>query len=153
MQKKNVDDYLSEGIYGTRRPLEAERRKYLGTLRERIVIALTIGQVMTDSALEQLDEAIKNNQDNTQLLINGKISYRFTTGEKALANKHDIPYTIITQDGLDTDIGAVLTYDYAINKESIFIEDIEAEKAAKEKMKENKVESKSLFSRFRNWFK
>src|SRR5690625_8019954 len=112
MQKKNVDDYLSEGIYGAKRPLEAERRKFLGTLRERIVIALTIGQVMNDSGLKELEEAMKNNQKQTQLLINGQISYRFSAKEKALANKHKIPYTIITQEGLDTDIGAVLTYDH-----------------------------------------
>ncbi|HLS35515.1 MAG TPA: DUF1694 domain-containing protein, partial [Bacillota bacterium] len=37
MNKKDVEDYLQEGIHGRkRRPKEAEREKYLGTLRERI---------------------------------------------------------------------------------------------------------------------
>src|SRR5690625_6063782 len=108
MGKKNVEDYLTEGIHGPRRPLEAERRKYLGTLRERIVIALTIGQVMTDSGIQKLEEAMKEHPD-TQLLINGKVSYRFSSAEKSLARKYSIPYTVITNEEYETDIGAVLT--------------------------------------------
>src|SRR5690625_220123 len=150
MQKKNVDDYLSEGIYGAKRPLEAERRKFLGTLRERIVIALTIGQVMNDTGLKELEEAMKHNTNQTQLLINGQISYRFSAKEKALANKHNIPYTIITQEGMDTDIGAVLTYDHAINKEHIFIEELTPDETDSE---EEKEDDHSFLNRFRNWFK
>lgn len=149
MQKKNVDDYLAEGIYGVRRPLEEERRKYLGTLRERIVIALTIGQVMTDTGLEYLDKAMKNNPNNTQLLINGQISYRFLAGEKSLANKYNIPYTIITQEGQNTDIGAVLTYNYAINKEKIYIDEMIEEKQDEEAP----TKDRSILTKFRNWFK
>ena len=43
MSNKNVNDFLTDGIYGTRLPKQEERNKYLGTLRERIVLALTIG--------------------------------------------------------------------------------------------------------------
>lgn len=121
MSNKNVDDYLTEGIYGTRRPKEAERQKFLGTLRERIVLALTIGQVMTDSGIAKLEESMKEHCKDTQLIINGKVSHRFLTAEKTLANKYNIPYTVISNNETETDIGAVLTYDYAINKEEIFI--------------------------------
>lgn len=145
MNKKNVDDYLTEGMYGTRRPKEAERQKFLGTLRERIVIALTIGQVMTDSGISQLEEAMKKNAEDTHLLINGSISYRFLTGEKALANKYKIPYTLISNENVDTDIGVVLTYSHAINKESIFIEKDEKEITEPE-------DKKVFFSKFKNWF-
>jgi len=142
MGKKNVDDYITEGIYGTRRPKEAERQHFLGTLRERIVIALTIGQVMTDSGITKLEEAMKEHRD-TKLLINGQVSYRFLAAEKDLANKYDIPYTVISNEEYETDIGAVLTYDHAIDKENIYIEDEEVEK---------EEETDSLFSTIKNWF-
>lgn len=131
MANKNVDDYLTEGIYGTRLPKDAERKQFLGTLRERIVIALTIGQVMTDKGVEKLEEAMKENP-NTTLLINGQVSYRFLKEEKDLAKKYNITYTTITNEESDTEIGAVLTYDYAIDKEEIFIED-EPEKPSQKK--------------------
>lgn|SRR5690625_5047193 len=146
MNKKNVDDYLTEGMYGTRRPKEAERQRFLGTLRERIVIALTIGQVMTDSGISKLEEAMKKHHEDTQLLINGSVSYRFLTAEKALANKYNIPYTVISNEGVETDIGAVLTYSYAINQENIFIEDESVEETPESKKED------SFFSKLKNWF-
>lgn len=146
MGKKSVDDYLTDGMYGTRRPKEAERLQFLGTLRERIVIALTIGQVMTDSGITELEKVMKEHQEGTQLLINGKVSHRFFSAEKSLANKYNIPYTIVRNTEVDTDIGAVLTYDHAINKEHIFIDDKPINK------EENTKDSTSLLSKFREWF-
>ncbi|MEK5037091.1 DUF1694 domain-containing protein [Sporosarcina sp. FSL K6-3457] len=37
----NVDDYLQRGFYGAKEMKPAECRKFLGTIRERIIIALT----------------------------------------------------------------------------------------------------------------
>lgn len=146
MTKKNVDDYLMDGMYGTRRPKEAERRQYLGTLRERIVIVLTKGQVMTDNSLKELEQAIKAYPE-AKLLINGNIAYRFSKKEKAIADKYNIPYTVITDEKNDTDIGAVLTYDYAIDKEDIFIQH---DKHKKTPPKQN--QRTSLFTKIKNWF-
>ncbi|MFD2630511.1 YueI family protein [Oceanobacillus kapialis] len=134
MANRNVDDYLTEGIHGTRLPKDAERKQFLGTLRERIVLALTIGQVMTDKGIEKLEEAMKENP-NTTLLINGHVAYRFLKEEKDLAKKYHITYTTITNEESDTEIGAVLTYDYAIDKEHIFLEE-EKEEAAQEEGEE-----------------
>src|SRR5699024_10653992 len=142
MGKKNVDDYITQGIYRTRRTNEAERQHFLGTLRVRMVIALTIGQVMTDSGITKLEEAMKEHRD-TKLLINGQVSYRFLAAEKDLANKYDIHYTVISNEEYETDIGALLTYDHAIDKENIYIEDEEVEK---------EEETDSLFSTIKNWF-
>lgn len=146
MGDKNVDDYLTDGIHGVRRPKEVERQRFLGTLRERIVIALTIGQVMTDSGIAKLEVVMKKHHKDTKLIINGKVSHRFLTAEKALANKYNIPYTVVSNNETETDIGAVLTYDYAVNKETIFIEE-DTQQEDKEK------ESDSFFSRLMDRFK
>jgi len=148
MTKRNVEDYLQDGIYGVRRPKEAEREMYLGTLRERIVLALTIGQVMTDSGIDALDKAMKAHPD-TKLLINGQVSHRFLDREKAVARKHSIPYTIVSNEGIETKIGAVLTYPHAVHIKDIFIEEEEEQQAEEERTKR---ERSSLFTRVRKWF-
>ncbi|HLR02149.1 MAG TPA: YueI family protein [Virgibacillus sp.] len=146
MTRKNVEDYLTEGMYGVRRPKEAEREHYLGTLRERIVIVLSKGQVMTDNSLAELEEAIRAYPDAT-LLINGNIAYRFYKKEKDIADKHNIPYTVITNEENDTDIGAVLTCDYAIDKEDIFIQHEE-----KTETEPEQGDHKSFFMKIKDWF-
>lgn len=151
MSNKDVEDYITEGIYGLRRPKEAERIQYLGTLRERIVLALTIGQVMTDDGLFHLEQAMMSHRD-TKLLINGHVAGRFLTEEKALANKYNIPYTMITNNESDTNIGAVLTYDYAIDKAEIFIKEVQDEKVARDEPYDAS-ESQSIFSKITQWFK
>ena len=145
MSKKSVDDYLQAGIHGVRLPKEAERKQFLGTLRERIVIALTIGQVMSDSGLKRLEEEMQKHP-GTKLVMNGHVAYRFLKQEKDLAMKYNIPYTIVTDEESKTDIGAVLTYDYAIDKEEIFI---------KEEPKEEKVEeaASSFLEKLKKWFR
>ena len=149
MSKKNVDDYLTDGMYGVRLPKEEERIHFLGTLRERIVIALTIGQVMTDSGIKKLEEAMKSNP-KARLIINGHVSYRFLKEEKALASKYNIPHTTITTEVNETDIGTVLTYDYAIDREEIFIKDEpDPEVVEKEEEPENEA---TFISKLKKWF-
>lgn len=143
MTKKNVDDYLTEGIYGSRQTKRSERKQFLGTIRERIVIALTKGQVMSDKGLAHLEQAMKENQE-AKLLMNGDVSHKFLKEEKELADKYTIPYTEVSNEEADTDIGAVLAYDYAIDKEQIFIEDDQEE--------EEQPEDNSFFSKIKRWF-
>ncbi|HEY4600897.1 MAG TPA: YueI family protein [Cerasibacillus sp.] len=122
MVKKDVNNYLTDGIYGIRLPKQDERNKYLGTLRERIVLALTIGQVMSDKGLKALEEEMLRHPD-AKLIFNGAVANKFLTEEKQLAEKYNIPYTVITNGEVETHIGAVLAYDFAIDKEEIFIKD------------------------------
>lgn len=120
MSPKQVDDYLQEGIYGTRLPKQAERDKFLGTLRERVILALTIGQVMTDKGIKRLEEEMLKHPE-AKMVFNGEIDSKFLDEEKRVANKHHIPYSIISNVEVHTNIGAVLHYDYAIDKEDIFM--------------------------------
>ncbi|MFD2044239.1 YueI family protein [Ornithinibacillus salinisoli] len=147
MAKKNVEDYLTEGIYGTRLPKQGEREYFLGTFRERIVLALKKGQVMTDKGLEKLEEEMQSYKDAT-LIFNGHVSNKFLKAEKELADKYNIPYTVVTNEETETDIGAVLTYDYAIDREEIFLEETELEEE-KEEVNESPP---NFFSKMKQWF-
>ncbi|KGX83404.1 YueI family protein [Pontibacillus marinus] len=123
MGKRSVDDVLQEGIHGKKQIKASERKRFLGTFRERVVIALTKGQLMQDEALFQLEQAMKNHPD-TKLLLNGNVSPRFMNSEQDLASKYNIPYTVVSNREAETDIGAVLTYDHAVNIEDIFVPEL-----------------------------
>jgi uncharacterized protein YueI len=151
MSQKDVNDYLTEGIYGVRLPKEDEREYFLGTLRERIVIALTVGQVMSDKGLSFLEQAMKEHPE-TKLLMNGHVAGKFLKEEKEVANKYNIPYSIIysiiSSQENKTDIGAVLAYDYAIHKEDIFMK--ENEESNDEAT--NKENDSAFLSKVKKWF-
>ncbi|HLR52328.1 MAG TPA: YueI family protein [Candidatus Avamphibacillus sp.] len=150
MTQKDIDSYLTEGIHGTRLPKQAERDYFLGTLRERVVLALKIGEVMRDKGLEELEQAMKKHPD-AQLLFNGQVAQRFQKEEKKLAKKHNISYTVITDNENETDIGAVLTLDTAIDCENIFLEDLSDKKEEENLESPQKSSSTTLFSRIKDW--
>lgn len=120
MSGNNIDDYLQQGIYGPRVTKPDERRKFLGTIRERIVIALTKEQVRERGVYKQVEEALKENRE-ARLYLNGNIHYRVLSKYTKIASKYDVSYRYVTNQEHETEIGLILAYDHAINKEEIFV--------------------------------
>lgn len=144
MKKPNMEDYLQEGIYGSRETKPGERKKFLGTLRERVLLALTKGQVMQELGKEELSDNMKQHPE-AKLLLNGEVSYRFLSPYKDIADKQGIHHTTISDQETETDLGAVLTLDYAIEKETITIEGKEREREGSSEEEGMKGFFKSLF--------
>jgi uncharacterized protein YueI len=145
MKKPDMEDYLQEGIYGSRETKPGERKKFLGTLRERALIALTKGQVMQELGKEELSDNMKQHPE-AKLLLNGNVSYRFLSPYKDIADKQGVHHTTISNQQSETDLGAVLTLDYAIEKETITIE-------VEEKKKKDSTEEDGMRGFFKSLFK
>ncbi|KUP09245.1 hypothetical protein Q75_01030 [Bacillus coahuilensis p1.1.43] len=124
--KKTVDDYLQEGIYGAKETKPDERRYFLSTLRERVVIALKQHQVREKGIYKEVEESMKKHP-RTHLYLNGNMNYTFLSDYVKKATQLSIPYTMVTNKEYNSELGLVLAYDYAINKESIYIEHKEME--------------------------
>ncbi|MDF1509751.1 YueI family protein [Robertmurraya sp. DFI.2.37] len=140
MSGPNLDDYLQQGIHGQKEINPDERRKFLGTLRERIVIALTQAQVREEAIFSEVEAAIKTNR-NATLLLNGNIDYSHLSKYMKICTDHDVKYTIVTNKEHNSDIGLVLAHDYAIDKEDIYV--------SKPKITyEESNEKKGFFSKF-----
>ncbi|MCD5323971.1 MULTISPECIES: YueI family protein [Pontibacillus] len=122
MSDKQVEDYLQNGIYGTPETKPGERKRYLGTIRERVVFALTKGQVMKGKGAIEMEEVMKNNP-KAHLLLNGKISSRYYKAYRDSALKHGLEYTVINNREANSDLGAVLTYEHAVDVEEIFLQE------------------------------
>jgi uncharacterized protein YueI len=119
--RPDVDDYLQQGIHGKKEINPEERRQYLGTLRERVVIALKQAQLMEPGIYPEVETALKENK-NAHLYLNGNMGYEYLSKYKKIADTFDLEYTIVTNKEYDSELGLVLAYDYAIDKESIYVE-------------------------------
>ncbi|WP_208585979.1 YueI family protein [Gracilibacillus suaedae] len=138
MAKKEIDDYLQEGIYGAKEINPDEKRKYLGTYRERVVLALSKSQVRGKKGLSELEGQIHHFPDTT-LLMNNNMSIRFFKPYRELAEKLDISHTYVSNREADSDYGLILAAKTAVDKEDIVL--TEAEQTEKE------TETKSWWQR------
>ena len=120
MKKTTVDEVLQQGIHGPLETKPDERRKYLGTLRERIIVALKLSQVREGKVYPQVEEAMAA-YPHAHVYLNGNIEYEELSKYVKLAVKHKLEHTIVTNKEHDTEIGLVLAMDYAIDKEEIFV--------------------------------
>jgi uncharacterized protein YueI len=120
LKKPNVDEVLQQGIHGPLETKPEERRKYLGTLRERIIVALTKSQVAEAKPYPQVAQFMKQHPQ-AHLFLNGTMNYEDLSKYVKMAAKNKISHTIVTNKEHDTDIGLVLAMDHAIDKEEIYI--------------------------------
>ena len=141
---KQIDDYLMEGIHGQKQTKPEERRKFLGTLRERIIIALTQPQIREEGIYPQVDAAFKNNP-KAQLFLNGNMNYSELSKYTTLAAKYKIEYTMVTNKEFNSEIGLVLAHNYAIDKEEIYVK--KTEEKEKSPQKKNKKGIVNIFSK------
>ena len=147
LMPKDIDDYIQQGIHGDKQTNPDERRKFLGTLRERIVIALTQSQVRETGIYKQVEDAFKEN-GKAHLYLNGNMSYSELSKYTKAAGDNRIEYTIVTNKDHNSEIGLVLAYDYAIDKEEIYVKKVMGNPiAVKDK------EKKGVFTIFSNVFK
>ncbi|HEY9577989.1 MAG TPA: YueI family protein [Pseudobacillus sp.] len=145
MSKKNVDDILQEGIYGKKEINPEERRKFLGTLRERIVAALLQDQVREEEVYPELIELMKKNSQ-AKLYLNGSLNITYLKKYITAAEKQNLDYTIVINKNYGTDIGLVLAYDHAIDKEEIFL-------SRPQEQQEQKAAKKNKWSSLFKWLK
>lgn len=120
MKKPNVEDVLQQGIHGPLETKPDERREFLGTLRERIIVALKKAQVAEKSIYPQVEQEMKANPQS-HLFLNGNMDYMKLSKYVKLAAKYNLEHTIVTNKERDTEIGLILAMDYAIDKDEIYL--------------------------------
>lgn len=122
LERPGVDDYLQQGMYGQKQTKPDERRKFLGTIRERIVFALVQKQVRKKGILPQAESLMRENKE-AHLYLNGNMSYSYLSKYIKMAEKYGIHYTMVTNKEHNSDIGLVFAYGHAIDKKEIYIDE------------------------------
>jgi uncharacterized protein YueI len=146
MSGSKVDEYLQQGIHGAKQTKPDERRRFLTTIRERVVIALTQAQVMKKGVEPEVAKLMDENL-KAHLFLNGNIPYSYLSKYIKEAEKRDIEFTIVTNKEYDSELGLVLAYDYAIDKEDIYL----SKKPTVTPVQTE--EKKGFFSGLGKWFK
>ncbi|MGG0249122.1 YueI family protein [Peribacillus frigoritolerans] len=121
MSRLKVEDYLEQGIHGPKEIKAGERREFLGTLRERVVIVLKRSQVFETNVYPEIEQMMKQ-YPRSNLFLNGQMDYQYLGKYIKLAMIHDIPYKIVLNKDHNSDLGLVLAESNAINKEEIYIQ-------------------------------
>ncbi|WP_313466721.1 YueI family protein [Carnobacterium sp.] len=147
MSSDNVQDYLNKGMYGANQTNPEERRKYLGSLRERIYLSMTIEQVISKNYLSTLKKEITAHPNHT-LLLNGTIDMENLEAYIQLCNQLNCPFRMVSDENAkETSIGLIYVAKEAVNIEVIDVS--KKQKPAEETITEKKVpEKKSFFKRF-----
>jgi uncharacterized protein YueI len=119
--KSKVEEILIKGMYGEKQIKIEERNLFLGTIRERIELALTTSQVMKTEIYPEFKKCMS--LKNISILLNGTLSYSALSKYIQEANKNKIPFSLINNLPIPTPIGLVVTYQSAIDKSEIFVKD------------------------------
>ncbi|MFZ4454252.1 YueI family protein [Salibacterium aidingense] len=133
MADKQVNDYLEEGIYGPKEVKPDEKRRFLGTYRERVLLALTKKQVMKKGTFPQVEELLQKHSDAI-MVVNGKLGYQALSAYTKLASNYGIHARRVTSMDKKSDVGLVIAKEYAVHREVIFVEE-EADDHTKEEQK------------------
>ncbi|KLV16256.1 DUF1694 domain-containing protein [Niallia circulans] len=145
----NLDEYMQKGMYGAKETKPEERRKFLSTLRERVVIALKQSQVMEPAPYKEILDAMKQNP-GAKLYLNGHLDYSYLSKYIKEANEAHMEYTIVTNKEADSDIGLLIAYDHAINKEDIYIGEQKTDLVTGKSSKAD--QKKGLLTTIGKWF-
>jgi uncharacterized protein YueI len=117
-----VNEHLQNEIHGKKLPNEAERRLYLDTYRERVILALTKKQVMEKGIRQEVLNAM-HDQKAKEVLVDGHLSLEALRPYRKAAETRRMSYRRVTLDEPEDSYGLVVASDTAIDREDVLAED------------------------------
>ncbi|WP_409022340.1 YueI family protein [Dellaglioa sp. P0083] len=124
MTENNLDPHLQSGLYGTPQLHPDEQRKYLGTFRERVSLAMTVAEVTASKNMAGFEKELLEHPDY-HVLLNGTIDQNILAPYITLTHKHDVKFTLTsnndTPDGVEIMGLVVASEKNAINESVIDI--------------------------------
>ena len=122
MKEESVDFYLQQGIFGHAETKPDERRMFLGSLRERALLALTKGQVSRNKPYHEVEQILKTNRQAT-VLLNGELSYASYSQYVKMANAAGCSFKVVNHHEAHSPFGLVIEMPNAVNQEHIYRKD------------------------------
>ncbi|MFC6347163.1 YueI family protein [Vagococcus carniphilus] len=125
MAKKDIQDYLDKGMYGTPKIKPDEQKKYLGTYRERVVFIMTFDEAKQNAYDAFCLEKFANHPDGT-LLIDANSSMTIQNHFMKLTQQKKIDFRLVDSDAerlKGDDIAMVFTLSKPIDLEDISVKE------------------------------
>ncbi|ANK60737.1 DUF1694 domain-containing protein [Loigolactobacillus backii] len=109
-----MQEYLRTHLFGTPQLKPDEKRAFLGNFRERVAMAVTVGQLRTPKA-ESVIKTVLTRYPQYRIYLNGRMGKTLINRYMRLAVALDYPFTILAQMGVrvqrdvtDRDFGLVI---------------------------------------------
>lgn len=124
MAEQDPTDRLMQQLNGNPQTLPDQRRLYLGSLRERVALAITNQELQTDTTLPAFVNALKPyGQDPTyKVLLNGKVDVTKTAPYMKAIKAQGLSFTLVNDDTASLDpkrFFLLVVNQQAINRENI----------------------------------
>lgn len=122
MAGDDINERLSESLYGTPQLKPDEQRKYLGTFRERVALTLDQGEAQQPQFIDVLHNELDSHPEY-HLLINGNASETALNNLTDLSDSVDNPAKVLAgkaaPDGMDALAAVVCTEKTALNLDEV----------------------------------
>lgn len=120
-EKSQMDKHLQNSTFGVPKVNPDEQRRYLGTFRERVSLAMTIAEVTDRNNVDAFVTEITAHP-NYQVILNGHIDQADLAPYLKLASQHSLKFTIrndIFYGMAEDDYGLIVASDHAINENPV----------------------------------
>lgn len=130
MAEQDPTDRLMQQLNGNPQTLPDQRRLYLGSLRERVALAITNQESQADTTLPAFIKALKPyGQDATyKVLLNGKVDISKTAPFMKAIKAQGLAFTLVNDDTASLDpkrFFLLVVNTQAINRDNITLPAIE----------------------------
>lgn len=128
IENENVQNRLDQAMNGgTPKINPDEQRRYLGTFRERVVLAIPTSEVLNPDAIDAVKKLVEKNPDLT-IIINGNISSNKQSPYIRIATQNNAKFTLNTDQIYGTnpnDYAIVVAAKAAVNQTDIEFKHLE----------------------------
>lgn len=99
----DFQNHITNAIFGSRVTKPDERRRYLGSLRERVVLRITNHDMAIPNNVRRFRDALPRYENkDLSVLINGKEGNGITGPYVKLCSANSLPFTLIINDNAQT---------------------------------------------------
>lgn len=121
-RETGLDDALRWGLHGPPELKGDEKKYYLGQFRERVLLALTLGQVAEKGTYPAVEQAMRDPRAR-RLVISSQADLQAAHEYIRLAAAVGLAFTTISSPKARGEIGLVVVADEAVEQEEVLVED------------------------------
>lgn len=123
MSDDNMQEHLNSALYGPPQTNPDERRRFMGSLRERVALRVSNQELADPKRQQQVAPLLKDfHDDGYKALLNGKLDNAVTGPYMKMLTDANIPFTLVANETAQTDekaAGLLIVSDKAINQSTI----------------------------------
>lgn len=119
----DVNERLTNAMHGTPETLPDQRRHYLGSLRERVVLAIKIKELQDERTLPLFKKHLQDYKNKTAL-VNGKVTRQLISPYMQTLAQANFPFTLVNKPETPYDAEAMallIVADKAVDQKEIDI--------------------------------